>query len=69
MPEFDWDAIEAAARETGQPVYLGKSGEFTTTQKRNMSRESRKRKMCISMGNHRRNSKESDDDLYVMKKL
>ena len=69
MPEFDWDAIEAAAKETGQPVYLGKSGDFTTTQKRNMSKESKKWKMCISMGNHKRNSEESDDDLFVMRKL
>jgi len=67
--DFDWDMLEAVARETGRAIYLGKFSEFTTQEKREMNAETKKRKMCISMGNHKRNKHESDDDLYVMAKL
>ncbi len=69
MAEFDWDAIEEAAATTGMKVYLGKFSEFSTAEKRLMDKETKDRKMCISMGNHKRDETESDDDLYVMKKL
>lgn len=69
MPEFDWDVLEEAATETGMKIYLGKFSTFSTAEKRLMDKEAKERMMCISMGNHSRDETESDDDLYVMKKL
>ena len=69
MIDFDWDTVEFVARETGKSILLGRWEDFTIADKREMSKEARARHMCITMGNHKRNSDEEDDEVYVTAKL
>ena len=69
MISFDWDVVEQVAKETGRSICLGKWGDFTRQEKRQMSKEAAKRRMNLSMGNHERNPTERNDEIYVTAKL
>lgn len=69
MINFNWDVVEAVAKETGQSICLGVKSDFTRLELREMSKEARKRKVCLSMGNHDRNPDEADDEIYATAKL
>ncbi len=63
-----WDDIAALARLTGKAICIGETGNFSRTEKREMSKEAQERNLNISMGDHKRNPNEKDDELYVMAK-
>ena len=65
---LDWDAIADLARLTGKAICIGETGNFSRIEKREMSKEAQKRNLNISMGDHKRNPNEQDDELYVMAK-
>ena len=69
MIDFNWDVIEQVARETGRSIRLGVSSDFTKKEKKLISKEAAKRRMNVSMGNHKRNYDERDDEIYVTAKL
>lgn len=66
---LDWDTLAQVCRSTGKPVHLGVSGQFSHGEKIKMAQEARKRNLCISMGNHKRDPNERDDELYLQAKL
>ena len=68
MSDIDWDGLEELAKETGKPIRIGSFSDFTRREKSAMSKEARERNLNISMGNSKRDSSESNDDLFVMAK-
>jgi hypothetical protein len=67
--ELDWDMLRDLAKETGKAICIGLTTEFSRREKAAMSIEARKRNLNISMGDHKRDPNEQDDELYVMAKL
>ncbi|MHA2066102.1 MAG: hypothetical protein ACXABY_17160 [Candidatus Thorarchaeota archaeon] len=66
---LDWDLLAELARDTGRAICIGVSGQFSRREKAQMSREAQARNLNISMGDHKRDPSEEDDELYVMAKL
>ena len=66
--ELDWDMLADLARDTGKAICIGLTTDFNRRQKSAMSREAQKRNLNISMGDHKRDPKEQDNELYVMAK-
>lgn len=66
---IDWDDVADLARETGRPICIGSTNDYSRRQKAAMSKEAKKRNLNISMGDHKRNPNEKDDELYVIAKL
>ena len=67
--DVDWDVIESVARETGRAIRIGLTTDFSRREKAAMSQEAQERNLNISMGDHKRDPDEQDDELYVMAKL